>query len=331
MIRLPPKVKIDLDILQRTNNYPGLERMVKLAKQKHPEITRKEIKQFLDADVSKQLTKVQQKKPSDGHIVAFVPNENWQMDIFDLSRYMYANQYYRYVLCCVDVFTRKAYAEPLKLKDSEACAAAFQKMIDKAGVKPRSILSDQDAAFFNEPFQKIMNKHNIALNMNALRNHHALGIIDNFAKRLKIILTTLFLKNKTTKWTDRLADIIRVYSNSEHSSINNVKPNEVEKHKEEILQTNLDKSVHNKSTSDLHVGHKVREFVITNAKLEKGTDPRYTDIVFTVVSTHGQSIKLSDGTTMRRDRLLKVPSDTVSSEPNVITKEKKTYKEYKNA
>ena len=73
------------------------------------------------------------------------------------------------------------------------------------------------------------------------------------------------------------------------------------------------------------------ESLITNAKPEKGTDPRYTDIVFTVVSTHGQSIKLSDGTTMRRDRLLKVPSDTVSSEPNVITKEKKTYKEYKNA
>ena len=82
-------------------------------------------------------------------------------------------------------------------KDSEACAVAFQKMIDKAGVKPRSILSDQDAAFFNEPFQKIMNKHNIALNMNTLHDHHALGIIDNFARRLKLILTTIFLKNKT--------------------------------------------------------------------------------------------------------------------------------------
>ena len=331
MIKLPPKVKLDLDILQRTNNFPGLERMVKLAKQKHPEITRKEIKTFLDADVSKQLTKVQQAKPSDGHIIAFVPNENWQMDIFDLSRYMYANQYYRYVLCCVDVFTRKAYAEPLKLKDSEACAAAFQKMIDKAGVKPRSILSDQDAAFFNEPFQKIMNKSNIALNMNPVHNHHALGIIDNFAKRLKTILTTLFLKNKTAKWTDRLADIIRVYNNSDHSSINNYKPNEVEKHTDEILQTNLDKNIQNKTVSDLHTGDKVRKFLITNAKLEKGTDPRYSDAVFTVVSTHGQAVKLSDGTTLRRGRLLKVPSDTVSSEPNVITKEKKNYKEYKNA
>jgi len=331
MIRLPPRVKLDLDILQRTNNFPGLERMIKLAKQKHPEITRKEIKTFLDSDVSKQLTKVQQAKPSEGHIVAFVPNENWQMDIFDLSRYMYANQYYRYILCCVDVFTRVAYAEPLKTKDSEAITAAFQKILGKAGVKPRSILSDHEAGFLIDPFQKLINKYNIALNVNALHNHHSLGIIDNFAKRLKTILTTIFLKNKSTKWIDRLNDIIKVYNGSEHSSINNFKPKDVEEHKEEVLQLNLDKNMTNKTVSDLHPGDKVRKFIITNAKLEKGTDPRYSDAVFTVVSTHGQTIELSDGSTLKRDRLLKVPNDTVSSEPNVITKEKKTYKEYKNS
>ena len=49
----------------------------------------------------------------------------------------------------------------------------------------------------------------------------------------------MFLKSKTTKWTDRLADILRVYNSTEHSSINNYKPKEVEKHKEEVLQLNL--------------------------------------------------------------------------------------------
>ena len=193
-IKLPPKVKIGLDILQRTNNFPGLERLVKLAKEKHPEITRKQVKAFLDADVSKQITKVQQAKPSEGHIVAFVPNENWQMDVFDLSRYMYANKHFRYVLCCVDVFTRVAYAKPMKTKDSEALTTTFQHIIDEAEVKPRSILSDHEAGFLIDPVQKLINKNNIALNVNAMHNHHALGIIDNFARRLKTSLTTYFLK-----------------------------------------------------------------------------------------------------------------------------------------
>jgi hypothetical protein len=120
-----------------------------------------------------------------------------------------------------------------------------------------------------------------------------------------------------------------VYNNSQHSSINDYKPREAEKHKEEILQLNLEKNL-NKTVSDLHAGDKVRKFLITNAKIEKGTDPRYSDKVFTVVSTHGQTIKLDDNTTLRRERLLKVPNDTVSSEPNVIAKEKKIYKEYRN-
>ena len=52
------------------------------------------------------------------------------------------------------MFTRVAYAEPLKLKDSETLAAAFHKLVDQAGVKPRSILSDHEAVFFNRPFPK---------------------------------------------------------------------------------------------------------------------------------------------------------------------------------
>ena len=329
-IKLPPKVKLDLDILQRTNNFPGMERLVKLAKEKFPEITRKQVKTFLDADESKQITKIQQAKPSEGHIVAFVPNENWQMDVFDLSRYMYSNKQFRYVLCCVDVFTRVAYAWPLKTKDSKALAAAFEHIVDEAEVTPRSILSDHEAGFLIDPFQQLLNKYNIALNVNALHNHHALGIIDNFARRLKTILTTYFLKTKTTKWLDQLQHIIRVYNYSEHSSVHNYKPTEVHKHKEEVLQLNLEKNLQNKTVSDLHPGDKVRKFIITHAKIEKGTDPRYSDDVFTVVSTHGLTIKLSDDSTLRRDRLLKVPKNTESSEPNVITKEKKIYKDSKN-
>ena len=120
---------------------------------------------------------------------------------------------------------------------------------------------------------------------------------------------------------------IRVYNYSEHSSINNYKPTDVHKHKEEVLQLNLEKSLHNKTVSDLQPGDKVRKFIITHAKIEKGTGPRYSDAAFTIVSANGLTIKLSDGSTLRRDRLLKVPRDTESSEPNVITKEKKVYRE----
>ena len=109
-----------LESLQKRNNFPGLEKLVKLAKQQHPEISRPQIKKFLEDDTSRQLTKVQHNKPAQGHVVAMVPNELWQMGTFDLSRYRKQNKEYIYMLCCIDVFTRKAFAEPMLHKDSEA-------------------------------------------------------------------------------------------------------------------------------------------------------------------------------------------------------------------
>ena len=70
-----------------------------------------------------------------------------------------------------------AYAEPLKLKTSEALAAAFQKLVEKAGVKPRSILSDHEAGCFIDPFQKLINKYNIALSVNALHDHLLIEVV----------------------------------------------------------------------------------------------------------------------------------------------------------
>ena len=329
MSQITDREKGLLDVLQRGNNFPGLEKMVKLAKNKFPEITRQQVKYFLANDTVQQITKVQHAKPADGHIVSFIPNELWQMDIFDFSRYMLSNHEFRYLLVCIDVFTRKAYVEPLKLKTSESVAAGFMKLISK--VKPRSILADHDTAFQHEPFQKLINKEHIALNLDALNEHRALGIIDNFARRLKFIITKTFLHNKTTKWINRIEHIIRVYNNTEHSSLNNITPNDAINHREDISNINIDKSLYNKTVSDLNVGDKVRKTLLKqNHGIIKGTDPRWSSQVYDVAEVKGQTITLTDGSRAKRTDLLKVPHDAVSSTKDVITEERKLYKVFKS-
>ena len=54
-----------------------------------------------------------------GHILSNSPNEKWQLDIFYLIKYHKQNHGYKYILACIDIFTRKAYAIPLKLKDDQ--------------------------------------------------------------------------------------------------------------------------------------------------------------------------------------------------------------------
>ena len=73
--------KANIEQVQIDNNYPGLERLVKLVITKYPDdITRRDVKRFLANDAITQQTKVQQqpRKKADeptGHVTAFQPNE----------------------------------------------------------------------------------------------------------------------------------------------------------------------------------------------------------------------------------------------------------------
>ncbi len=72
-----------------------------------------------------------------------------------------------------------------------------------------------------------MVKHDIHHDPNAVGDHNSLGIIDNFAKRIKRILTAQFLQTKKTNWIDIIQKIVRMYNYSPHSSLGGLTPAEV--------------------------------------------------------------------------------------------------------
>jgi hypothetical protein len=62
---------------------------------------------------------------------------------------------------------------------------ALMKVVLQAKDTPQVIMSDNESAFKSDTFQDFLFKHKIALDMNVVNDHNALGIIDNMAKRLK--------------------------------------------------------------------------------------------------------------------------------------------------
>ena len=69
------------------NNFPSNERLFNLVKKDNNEITRNDIKSFLDKQKEYQILKVQHNIKNTGHLVAFEKNEIWQVDIFVLQNY----------------------------------------------------------------------------------------------------------------------------------------------------------------------------------------------------------------------------------------------------
>ena len=153
------------DILKQIyqdSNFPGFERFYKFVKAQHPEIKKVDVKKFYDSRISVQLLKKKDKiiqKP--GAIVSSYENELFQMDITDMTqKFASFNSNYRYILTCIDVFSWKVYAQPIKNKKIPDCLDAFKKIIS-GGNKPKCLFSDNDATFMSNEFTTMLKENNI--------------------------------------------------------------------------------------------------------------------------------------------------------------------------
>ena len=345
----------------KANNYKKSNLHLKVQAE-HPDISRRHVQQFLKQDYTTQLTQTKQKDEAKGHIVATNPNELWQFDILDLSRYAKKNEGIRYILACVDVFSRKAYVEAMKQKNAENVEKAFDDIIKKANATPESLISDQDGAFLGGVFTTYLKNKNIILNTNALRDHHVMGIIDNFAFRIKNILTKGFLNDNNVEWLGKIQGIVDQYNKDGTEGLGGIAPNDAGKKEleseekapqgrpegpeekkqrelrnavrmsnyQKVLNMNLEKQRDNNQMSSLSVDDKVRVTTMGKSALQKGTDPKWSDEVFTVKGVKGNTISLSNDQVYKRNDLLKVPEGTDTTGKNAIDKEKEALATLKN-
>ena len=310
------------------NYYPNLNELYSILKDNKISVTKKQVKEFLDKQLVEQITKeTKKRKKESGHIVAFSENQIWQLDIFILKKYYKDNKGYGYILCAVDVFTRKAYAVAMKHKNNEEVLKAMEDILKEANESPLSIMSDSDSTFTSKKFQALINSDDIVHRTVPIGDHASLGIIDRFARTLKKRLTKV-IENKKD-WINHYKGIINQYNNRPHDSIGNIKPNEATEPDNiaTIVELNNNKSKKNIKTSNLDVGDKVR--IDTRKTFSKGTEPIWSDEVYEVKAVSGKSILLNNDVMKKIDMLLKVSKDT----PIGIIKKskiKKATKEYKN-
>ena len=79
------------------------------------------------------------------------------VDVQNLSR---CNKGYKYLLMCIDIFSKYAWVVPLKTKQRQELVKAFQAILS-SGRKPSKLQTDQGTEFLNRVFQKFLRDNNI--------------------------------------------------------------------------------------------------------------------------------------------------------------------------
>ena len=97
--------------------------------------------------------------------------------------------------------------------------------------------------------------------------------------------------------------IVFQYNTMSNGALDGLSPNDACKKEnlENVLNMNIDKSQYSNTVSDLAIGDKVRKNVLFQDVHSKGTDPRWSDEVFTVKAIFGKSILLNNSLKYKRD------------------------------
>ena len=84
----------------------------------------------------------------------------WQADLVDISSLARFNKGYKFLLTCIDVFSKFAWVVPLKNKTGESLVNGFQSILD-LGRSPEKLQTDKGTEFLNRNFQSFLKERNI--------------------------------------------------------------------------------------------------------------------------------------------------------------------------
>ena len=89
-------------------------------------------------------------------------DETWQTDLVEMQLYARENTGYRYMLIVIDVFSKYAWAVPVKQKTGSDVTAAMKSILQQ-GRKPINLQTDRGKEFYNATFQSLMQRYGINL------------------------------------------------------------------------------------------------------------------------------------------------------------------------
>ena len=77
----------------------------------------------------------------------------WGFDLADMQLISKYNKGIRYLLCAIDLFSKYAFAVPLKDKKGTTIVNAFRSILKNSKTEPNKIWIDQGSEFYNKSFK----------------------------------------------------------------------------------------------------------------------------------------------------------------------------------
>jgi len=206
------------------------------------------------------------------------PGDLFQIDLADLVSISSHNDGHRYLLTCIDVFTKRAWAVPTKTKTGREVSRAFENILTD-GYKPNMVQSDKGTEFLNSTFQTMLKQHDIKFYTSENEDIKA-AVVERFNRTLKTKMYRYFTVRNTRRYVDVLPDLLHAYNHTYHRSIG-MAPVEVDVTNEHLVRARLYPLKPKSYKWKYDVGDRVR-ITMRRQPFKKGYLGRWSEEIFKI-------------------------------------------------
>jgi len=203
----------------------------------------------------------------------------YQIDLADLSSLSTFNGGMRYLLTCIDVFSKRAWAIPVRTKSGRDVAEAFEKILEER--KCNMVQSDKGTEFLNSTFQAMLKRHGIRFYTSENEDLKA-AVVERFNRTLKTKMFRYFTYKNTRRYVDALPDLLHSYNNTYHRSIG-MAPSEVNADNEDVVRARLYPLKPKSYKWKYDVGDRVR-VTMQRQPFRKGYLGQWTEEIFEIAA-----------------------------------------------
>lgn len=262
-------------------SFGGVDRLYKALKRKDPTVKLADVKKWLRKQDTYTLFKQNKNKFPRLPILVNKIDEQWQIDLMDMSWVSQYNDGYRYLLNVIDCFSRFAWSRAIRKKTGIEVVQALDAIFSDSNRVPEKLQSDQGKEFANSDFKTLMRQKKIN-HFFATDGTIKCAIVERFNGTIRARIYRYLHHANTGKFIDVLDEIIQSYNESFHRTIG-MSPVEVNDENSSLVLKNIRKT-HPKSKINYKpftVGSKVR---IRREKgiFEKGSKRNFKLEIFTI-------------------------------------------------
>lgn len=181
-------------------------------------IPKRDVAAFLKNNETAQIFQQPKKEKIVKPIIIKNPHKYVQIDLIDMSELARNNQNYNWIYTCVDLFSKYAWAFPMKQKTPEQVTEQMKKVLEDMPEKRVTVVQSDRGSEFLGVFDEYLAEQKIKHLTSRAYTPQSQGAIESFNKTIKTMLNKFMANEDSKHYLDVLPLIVENYNTSIHTT-----------------------------------------------------------------------------------------------------------------